>query len=204
MSASSCLSLIQNPMQQNSKPSQQRSRPLSKAIPNRIFGANKSAGLRSGGLKKVVFCSRSAKNGGMNEDDQTNVPPSATPTRQKKPTLVYLDDELPNFEFLFDNFTDRFEIHKFTDGDQAWQELSNADPDVFITDIAHPGSDGWELVKRLAAKKVTYPILVVTGYNDSAFEIFCKKQYPKLNVTVITKPFGIEDILKHLTALVRD
>jgi len=140
----------------------------------------------------------------MNEDDQANVPPSATPTRQKKPTLVYLDDELPNFEFLFEGFSDRFEIHKFTDGDQAWQELSHADPDVFITDIAHPGSDGWELMKRLAAKKVTYPILVVTGYNDSAFEVFCKKQYPKLNVTVITKPFGVNDIFKHLNTLVRD
>ena len=105
---------------------------------------------------------------------------------------------------LKDRTKDRFQFHKFTDGDQAWEELSKADPDVFITDISHLGSDGYELMKRLAAKKVTYPILVVTGYTDPAFEIFCKKQYPKLKVTVIFKPFVAGDILKHLTALVRD
>ncbi|HEY5040556.1 MAG TPA: response regulator, partial [Verrucomicrobiae bacterium] len=157
-----------------------------------------------GGLKNVVFCSADANIRSMNEDDHANVLPPATLAREKKFQVVYLDDELPNFEFLFEGFTDRFQFHKFTDGDQAWKELSQADPDVFITDIAHPGSDGWELVKRLAAKKVTYPIVVVTGYNDSAFEVFCKKQYPKLKVTVIIKPFGADDFLKQLTALVRD
>jgi len=137
----------------------------------------------------------------MNADDHAHVPPAADSPRQKKPKLVYLDDELPNFEFLFEGFSDRFEFQKFTDGDQAWAELSKADPDIFITDIAHPGADGWELMKRLAAKKVAYPILVVTGYNDPAFEIFCKIQCPKLKVTVITKPFVLGDILPHLTAL---
>lgn len=158
----------------------------------------------SDSLKKVVFCSGSAKIGCMNGDDHANVLPSATPTRPQKPKLVYLDDEPQLFEFIFEGFTDRFQFHKFTDGDQAWEELSKADPDVFITDISHLGSDGYELMKRLAAKKVTYPILVVTGYTDPAFEIFCKKQYPKLKVTVIFKPFVAGDILKHLTALVRD
>src|SRR5665213_241578 len=156
------------------------------------------------GLKKVVLCNGSAKMGCMNSDDHANVLPPAAPARQKKLKLVYLDDELPNFEFLFEGFAERFQFHKFTYGDRAWEELSHGNPDVFITDIAHPGSDGWELIKRLAAKKVTYPILVVTGYDDSAFEIFCKKQYPKLKVAVIIKPFAVDDILKHLTLLVRD
>jgi FixJ family two-component response regulator len=133
----------------------------------------------------------------MNADDHADALPSATPTRTKKLKLVYLDDELPNFEFLFEGFSDRFDFQKFTDGDLAWAELSKADPDVFITDIAHPGSDGFELMTRLAAKKVKYPILVVTGYNDPAFAVFCKRQCPGLKVTVIIKPFGVEDILKH-------
>jgi FixJ family two-component response regulator len=133
----------------------------------------------------------------MNADDHADALPSATPTGQRKLKLVYLDDELPNFEFLFEGFADRFDFQKFTDGDQAWAELSKADPDVFVTDIAHPGSDGFELMTRLAAKKVKYPILVVTGYNDPAFGVFCKKQCPGLNVTVIIKPFAVEDILKH-------
>jgi len=137
----------------------------------------------------------------MNADDHENVPPSATPTRPPPLKLVFLDDELANSEFLFEGFSDRFQFQKFTNGDQAWAELSKADPDVFITDIAHPGADGWELVKRLAAKNVTYPILVVTGYHDPAFEVFCKRQCPNLKVTVITKPFVAADIVKRLTAL---
>ncbi len=140
----------------------------------------------------------------MNADDHANDLPPASSTRQKKPKLVYLDDELPNFEFLFEGFGDRFQFQKFTNGDLAWEALSKADPDIFITDIAHPGMDGWGLMKRLAAKAVTYPILVVTGYNDSAFEVFCKIQCPHLKVTVINKPFAAADILRHLTTLAGD
>ena len=59
------------------------------------------------------------------------------------------------------------EVSLFEDSKKAWQELSRAGPDLLITDdIMDPSGElnGEELVRRLVNKRVSYPIVVTSGW----------------------------------------
>ena len=135
----------------------------------------------------------------------TNDNPAASCRPQRKIKAYILEDEpvaLRLYADLLAAAPGQFQIHKFTDGDEAWAELTKADPDILITDIAHPGLDGWEILKLLAAERVTYPILVVTGDCQSAD--FYKNVYPDLKLNMLGKPFRVESFYKHLSALLHE
>ena len=96
----------------------------------------------------------------------------------------------------------RIELKSFADGDQAWAALGKEEPELFITDIEHPGLDGSLLLQRLEAKKVTYPILVLTGQPKESVKGFSKGKCPSLNLTVMQKDLLEEDKLdKYLTSI---
>jgi FixJ family two-component response regulator len=134
----------------------------------------------------------------MKGDDKPAGPPAET---RRKLKLVILDDDLADFyEDLVTGFTQRFQIQKFIDGDRAWAELSATDPDVLITDLFHPGISGLQLLKLLAARKVTYPILVVSGDPDSLVG-FCAKECPDLKVTQLGKPFELGDFYNYISGV---
>lgn len=92
-----------------------------------------------------------------------------------------------------------FQIQKFTDGDEAWSELTKMDPDALITDMVHPGLDGGEMLKLLAAEKVTYPILVVAGDGESSD--YYKNLHPNLKLSVLGRPFKVQSFHQLLSSL---
>ena len=69
-------------------------------------------------------------------------------------------------------------------GVQALQVLDRESIDLLITDLSMPGMDGIELLRRVAMRRVTLPVIVVTGHGspthetralaDGAFEYFEK------------------------------
>ena len=78
-------------------------------------------------------------------------------------------------------------------------DLARTDPDLFITDLDHLGLDIWELLKRLAAKPVTYPILIITG--EGLREVPFNVIFPGLNLTVMYKPFEVDRLQAMLVVL---
>ena len=103
----------------------------------------------------------------------------------KKIRVLLLEDDSWMSEFLClivenSEWADRFEFQILVDGDLAWAELNREAPDIFITDIIHPGLDGRALLKQLAAKKVTYPVLVISampwGSDEFSFAYFCDQE----------------------------
>ena len=116
----------------------------------------------------------------------------------KKIKVVIVDDQLADFfERLIKAHSNWFEFQKFKNGDDAWEALSEEDPDLLITDLFHPGLDGFELLCRLSFKSASFPILVTTTLTSHA-EI--KKFYPSLNTQVLTKPFASADLFNYLSA----
>ena len=118
--------------------------------------------------------------------------------------MVILEDDqflAHCYEMLLQRVSPHVQILSFTDGDKAWGELSKVDPDLFITDVEHPGRDVWEMLSLLTAEKVTYPILMVSG--DFVPRESYQHMYPALKLTTISKPFDVPVFIKLLTDLLK-
>jgi DNA-binding NtrC family response regulator len=125
----------------------------------------------------------------------------------KKPkplTIVIIDDE-PLFLDLYGTFLP--EIFKdvtvllFADGETAWQTILRTTPDVLITDMNRGGLDGWKMLASLAAKKVQFPIFVVSGTAEESEVLKCAG--PELTVSFLPKPFDVRLFAKKLESVLK-
>ncbi len=130
---------------------------------------------------------------------EKSVETTPQPHRTHPPRIVVLDDEegprrwhLAVLKGMYEGQT----ILDFEDSDAAWQELLRTDPDLFITDIRHVGISGIEMLKRLAERKVKYPIMVVSVALGFYEEDVRHGWGPGLNVSFLEKPVDIETYRK--------
>ncbi len=93
---------------------------------------------------------------------------------------------------------ERFEIRWVANGDDAWQLLSSEMPDIFITDILHPGMSGQEILRGLSANKAPFPIVVSSGYEDLSGII---GECRNLKLSTVYKAVPITELIKHLEAI---
>lgn len=132
--------------------------------------------------------------------------------------VIHIDDE----EFVLDivgqmiranpAFRD-VSVQSFQNRDEAWRVLSHTDPDILITDLCNdnvPGQtpnacwNGFDMLSILAARRVKYPIIVLSGsLSIEGYEyraIQCAGM--EVNVTLLQKPItpGILhlELAKHL------
>jgi DNA-binding response OmpR family regulator len=118
-------------------------------------------------------------------------------------TILLIDDEVELRENLaeilsFENYT----VIEAEDGLQGFEKATSLHPDLILCDIAMPGIDGFELLKRLRQNSNTsaIPVIMVTARAEpSAIQ---------LGIALgangyIKKPFDIDEALlmirKHLT-----
>ena len=87
-------------------------------------------------------------------------------------------------------------ILEFEDGDEAWRELSRTTPDLLITLDVMPGMPGEEIVRRLADKKATCPIIVLSGWGDRSEHWVRSFSNRGLNVSLLQMPFDKLTFLK--------
>ena len=141
---------------------------------------------------------------GSNTDGHPKAEPGEISNPSRRSRVVILEDDqfLAQFyEMLIKKVSPHSQILFFTDGDTAWGELTKAEPDLFITDVEHPGTDAWEMFRMLAAAKVTYPILMISG--DFVPGDKHKHLYPSLNLTAMSKPFDVSVFIKILADLLK-
>lgn len=89
------------------------------------------------------------------------------PPRSQRPLrIISVDDEeyrLELVEITISRYFKGVTVQSFQDAEEAWQELSRIDPDLLITDDIMGKLTGHEIVRRLADRKVAYPIIVHSG-----------------------------------------
>ncbi|MDD5138840.1 MAG: response regulator [Verrucomicrobiales bacterium] len=138
---------------------------------------------------------------------------------RKKLRIVVLDDEegprrscVAMFKSCWPNGA---EILEFENAHDAWQELSRADPDLFITDITHPGMTCLDTLTGLAERKVKYPVLVISArlgleleaekYPEAAAYIHELKRdrRPNLHVYFLPKPYTPKEFQTALEAALK-
>ncbi len=100
----------------------------------------------------------------------------ATPVKRSKATILFVDDE-PN---SISHHIRYFEKHGYSteiafDGRHALTRVEEHQPDLIVLDLAMPGMEGFEVVRRLRMKGNKVPIIVLTShpdpdYMDEAYE----------------------------------
>lgn len=87
-----------------------------------------------------------------------------------------------------------------SDGSLAYKRLGVEDFDVLILDLGLPGIDGMSLIKKIRAREIYTPILILTARDSLAQRV----QTLELGADdFLAKPFSIEELKARLTALVR-
>ena len=117
--------------------------------------------------------------------------------------IVLVDDEssvLEIMELLVRSVFPNAILLVFSNSKEAWQELSERNPDLLLTDDLMPGLRGKEIVQRLADKKATYPIIVHSAYHSTDEEVH-EFVNQGLNIKFIRMPFEQQDYRKLLESL---
>lgn len=97
-----------------------------------------------------------------------------------------------------------FDCHGMTDAVSAWKYLTESDeplPDLIISDIAMPGMDGIELLKRVKEKFPEIDVIIMTGYAS---------EYSYVDIMeagasdYMSKPFDMDSALARISRIIRE
>jgi len=118
----------------------------------------------------------------------------AAEDRSKRPLRIVLLDDVEEVRaahrvMIQSRFADA-DIIECENGDEAWKSLQTSPPDLFITDLTHPGLRGEELSKLLADANPDLPILVVSAFQPEVDSL--REQHganPQLPRGFMDKPF---------------
>ncbi len=118
------------------------------------------------------------------------------------PRIVVVNDNPPVLEawgVMIRHWSKDATLELFEGPIEAWQELSQTDPDLLITAVAMSGLRGKDIVQRLMDRKVTYPIIVISAYEPEKLWVreFASKG---LNVSFLAMPFDFKSLRKLLDA----
>lgn len=114
--------------------------------------------------------------------------------KTSNPTILIVDDNDDILTFLYNNLKDNFKISFATDGIQGFEKATTILPQLIISDVMMPNSNGYELCKQLKLDERTCHIPVIllsakANIDDQAEGIMYGAD------DYITKPFDL-DLLK--------
>jgi len=110
-----------------------------------------------------------------------------------RPTVLVVDDD-PDARAALATIlaTEGFQPISAADGETAVDRVASEQPAVVLLDRIMPGLDGIETLRRLKAIAPQVPVIIVTGYGDTASAV----QAMKLGAyDYLTKPLQIDQIL---------
>ncbi len=121
---------------------------------------------------------------------------------------VLICDDSRQIRSLLKTFLSGFgvkNVYEANDGDLAFQEMQNIDPDLVITDWNMPPTSGLDFVKRLRlgddSPNPYVPIIMLTGYT----ELYRVKQARDAGVTsFLAKPLSAHSLYKRMVSIVDD
>lgn len=113
--------------------------------------------------------------GGVFIESQVQLESSSNPQNMSKelPSILIADDNPSIIQVLSDFLNRDFLIFSASNGVDAFKKAKEIMPDLVITDIMMPGSDGFSLIKKLKNNPLTsfVPIMVLTANENSENEL---------------------------------
>lgn len=114
--------------------------------------------------------------------------------------ILVVEDEKPLREFISRNLSARgFQVFAASNGLEALAIFNNESLDLIILDVMMPHMDGLETCRRIRQAS-TLPIIVLTALGEEADKVAALDQGAD---DYLTKPFGIEELLARIRAVMR-
>ncbi len=115
--------------------------------------------------------------------------------------ILVVDDE-PNIRDLLASSLRfaGFDVLSAADGSTAYRLATEEHPDLIVLDVMLPDMDGFTVTRRLREAGITVPVLFLTARDDMRDKI--------QGLTVggddyVTKPFGLEEVVARIRAILR-
>ncbi len=133
-------------------------------------------------------------------EEKTQVKERSEPDK-KKPAVLVVDDNEDFAAFMKDSLSLYFSVRVASDGQQAWEMLSEWMPSLIISDLMMPKMDGNELCRRVKSDK---------RMGDIPFILLTAKQSVENKVEgltigaddYVTKPFNMEVLILRMRKLI--
>lgn len=122
-------------------------------------------------------------------------------TIQKTAVLLVVEDDGEMRSLLCDEFSSAgYQLREAKDGNEAFRSVSQAVPDVILTDLRMPAG-GAEYISRLRSIAPHCPILVMTAFGDAGlrakvFQAGASAYFDK-PVRVSDLKLKVEELLNH-------
>ena len=114
--------------------------------------------------------------------------------------VLVVDDEKPLREFISRNLLARgFQVFTASNGLEALAIFNTQKLDLVILDIMMPGMDGLETCRRIRQTSIV-PIMVLTALGEESDKV---KAFDLGADDYLTKPFGVEELLARVRAILR-
>jgi len=115
--------------------------------------------------------------------------------------ILVVDDDAPIRRMLERTLTaEGYAVETAADGGQALAAVERSTPDLLVLDVAMPGVDGLAVSRRLRAKGLAVPVLLLTA-RDSVSDRVAGLDAGADDYLV--KPFATEELLARVRALLR-
>jgi len=115
--------------------------------------------------------------------------------------ILVVDDDPPIRRMLQRTLeAEGYEVGTAADGAAALASMERSAPDLVVLDVAMPGLDGLAVCRRVRAKGLAVPILLLTARDE------VEARVAGLDAGAddyLTKPFAAEELLARLRALLR-
>ena len=115
--------------------------------------------------------------------------------------VMVVDDDAPIRRMLVRTLAaEGFEAKAVADGGGALAAIEKSAPDVLVLDVAMPGLDGLDVCRRVRAKGLALPVLLLTARDTVA------ERVAGLDAGAddyLVKPFATEELLARIRALLR-
>ena len=142
----------------------------------------------------------SVKGADMPETDVRGV---QVDTELAKYTLLVVEDEIELRNYLLGVLQAEFkEVFVAGDGEEAWEILGQCQPDIVISDVMMPRTDGFELCYRIKNDVAVshIPVVLLTARVDQASSV---EGYKSGADIYLAKPFDIDSLLVILRNILR-
>jgi CheY-like chemotaxis protein len=109
-------------------------------------------------------------------------------------------DQIYTIKISLEDAQENFNISSANSGKECIELLNNNEiPDIILLDIMMPGMNGWDVLKKIRAKKSwkDIPVIFLTAKTDEIFD----KHGKIIPDDYVEKPFDISDLTKKIKKL---